>query len=120
MIVAAPATSTAAAEVATTIVVSFRVIDMSLSQNNLWVPFLADVFRELQQLRADLQSGAVGSIQIDLESNLVVVNEQTDHASGGGKIIPLAHRHRRPVPEDTENPLRARLLGAAPKHPMAV
>src|SRR3990172_1840775 len=98
MIVAAPAISNAAAEVAITITVSLRLIDMSLNQCKLGLPSLADVFRELQQLRADLQSGAVGSIQIDLESNLVVVNEQTDHASGGGKIIPLAHRQRRRLP----------------------
>src|SRR3989304_1492962 len=119
MIVAAPAISNAAAEVAMTIIVSLRVMDMSLNQYKLGFPSLANVSRELQQLRADLQSGVVGRIQIDLESNLVVVDEKSDHASGGGKIIRLAHRQRRRVPEDTENPLRARLLRAAHKQHMA-
>src|SRR3989304_8247118 len=120
MIVAAPAISNAAADVAMTIMVSLRVIDMFLNQYKLGFPSLANVSRKLQQLRADLQSGVAGRIQIDLESNLVVFDEQSDHASGGGKIIPLTHRQRRRIVKDTENPLRTRLLGAAHKQHMAV
>src|SRR3990170_1694213 len=116
---AVPARNSAAVEVVMMITVSLRLIDMSLNQCKLRFPSFANVFRELQQLRADLQSGALGRIQIDVESNLVVFDDKTDHAPGSREFVALTHGQHRRALEQSEHPLRAGLLRWAHRQDMA-
>jgi hypothetical protein len=55
---------------------------------------LADAGSQGEKPRTDLQVRLRGGIQINFEANLILVEDKTDHSTGGRKLLASMHRRQ--------------------------
>src|SRR5712692_3400438 len=104
---AAQASSSATLLVSMMTSVNLRRMERSRKARTSVLPrplFVADDPRQNQQLRADLQPGARGRVQVDCKPHLVLREKEMDHATGLRKPTHIAHGEHSRAFDALQNP----------------
>src|SRR5256885_15401718 len=78
-----------------------------------------DDFCRSKQLRAERQPGGLGGLEIDTQPDLVLAEDEPDHAARTGEVITIGHCKDGTVFEGCENGIQPPAFGLADEQDMA-
>src|ERR1700728_3814417 len=84
------------------------------------LPAVVDDVREREQVRADLQSGPVGGIHIDQESDVVVLDGKLNRAASLRKSVGFSHHQHARAFQPVEDFLQVRFFRRADEYHLAM